>query len=437
MARGKLYELTEEHHSQLGPWKDRWVANAMSTAPMNDADREICRGAVRRMYQAAGLTPPPDERIVFVASPFIMRFAAGFAAWIWHCSENPEAAQRARGSSATGAATWAATRAATGDAAWAATRAATRDATRAATWDATRDATRDATGAATGDATWAATRAATGDAAWAATGAATGDAAWADLDRWYVFPDMRELADAIGVGSHGLMCAYNADNFWQGGNQWSAEDAFISFFRHVAQMPLDYSKWEAWELLSLHSGPRIVHSKFCIISDRPEILQVDDQNRPHSDSGPFCRWRDGAALYSVHGVRLPAWIIERADTVTVEKIDAEANAEIRRIMMERYGWPRFLKDAGAAILNHDDRWGTLYRRDIPNDEPLVMVEVINRSPEPDGSFRHYTLRVSPECCPLFMDGRKGRPQKLTALNAVASTFGMTGAQYAQQLAAES
>ena len=31
----------------------------------------------------------------------------------------------------------------------------------------------------------------------------------------------------------------------------------------------------------------------------------------------------------------------------------------------------------------------------PGDDPMVMVEVINSSPEPDGSYRTYWLRVPP------------------------------------------
>ena len=362
MARKKLYELTPEHRAQLKPWADRWIANAMSTEPMTEADRVICRDAVRRLYEAAG--KPPPKHVVFVPSPFVLAFAGGFAAAIWHRSNVD----------ATLAATWAATWAATGDA----TRAATGDATRDATWAATRD----------------------------------------DTAHWYNVPcDMRVVADSIGVGRAGLACATEVWRMWQWGNQWPSYDSYLSFFRHVARLPLDYTAWDAWETLSLHSGPRIVHQDFCMISDRPELLTVDDQNRPHADSGPFCRWRDGSALYSVHGTRIPAWVIEQPERLTVAAIDAEQNAEIRRVMLDRYGWARFMQDSGAERLDHDERWGTLYRRSMADDEPLVMVEVINRSPEPDGHFKHYTLRVPPNC--------------RTSLEAVAWTFNMAPAEYAE------
>ena len=103
-------------------------------------------------------------------------------------------------------------------------------------------------------------------------------------------------------------------------------------------------------------------------------------------------------------------------------IDAEENVEVRRIMLDRYGWAKFMQDSGAKRIDHDERWGTLYRREIADDEPLVMVEVINRSPEPDGHYRHYSLRVPPTC--------------QAALEAVAWTFDMKPSDYAT-LGAES
>src|ERR1019366_8514056 len=139
----KLYELTDEHRAQLAPWRDKWIANAMATAPMTGEDRTRAREAIKGLYRAANLEPPPDERIVFVPSPFVLRFAAGFAAAIWYLREHGGLDE-----------------AATLDA----TRDATRDATMDATWAATRDATWDATDAATMDATMDATMGATRDA---------------------------------------------------------------------------------------------------------------------------------------------------------------------------------------------------------------------------------------------------------------------------------
>ena len=87
----------------------------------------------------------------------------------------------------------------------------------------------------------------------------------------------------------------------------------------------------------------------------------------------------------------------------------------RRVMLEHFGFERYLRESGAKK-QHTDEYGTLWRVNIPGDEPLVMVEVINSTAEPDGSFRTYFLRVP--------------PQTSTARAGVAWTFGLSEQDYA-------
>ena len=365
----QLYELTDEHRAQLAPWRDKWIANAMSTAPMTDEDRARAREAVKGLYRAASLEPPPDERIVFVSSPFVLRFAAGFAAAIWHLRKH-------------------------------------------APYLSTEDATEDATRAATEAATEAATR--------------------ADLWHTDLRATMRAAAMAIGGPTHArllLSCAVESYRMWNGGNQWSGYSAYLSFFRHVAKLAIDYSKWDHYETLALVSGPRVMHEKFAMVSDRPVLLTVDAQNRPHCDDGPFCRWRDGTAIYSIHGVRVPRSVVEHPESLTVARIDSEANDEVRRIMVDRYGSGRFLRDSGATRVQADE-YGTLYERRFSSGQPAVFVHLINSTAEADGTRREFWRRVHPELRPLLGDGRIGEPQARTARNAVASTYGLRGEQYA-------
>lgn len=122
----------------------------------------------------------------------------------------------------------------------------------------------------------------------------------------------------------------------------------------------------------------------------------EDELRLHCVDGPALRYRDGWPVYAIHGVRVdnPDWIIDRSQ-LTPDRILAEENAEVRRVMVDQYGTQRFLGDAGAVLIHEDPEWGKLWRREMPGDEPLVMVEVVNSSPEPDGHFKDYFIRVPP------------------------------------------
>lgn len=215
------------------------------------------------------------------------------------------------------------------------------------------------------------------------------------LNRWYINPyNIPKLNEKLGLGESGLKYIKNVYSMWNGGNQWSGWTSYISFFRYVAKLDIDYSKWNCYEKLTELSGPRVVHTDFCFISDRSTVLTLDAQNRPHSLTGPFTKWSDGSAMYSVANVRIPAFIIEDPKQITVERIEKEENAEIRRIMVTQYGQEKFILDSKSEVVHQDD-FGILYRKDMKGDEPLMMVKVVNSTAEPDGSFKDYFLRVDP------------------------------------------
>lgn len=136
------------------------------------------------------------------------------------------------------------------------------------------------------------------------------------------------------------------------------------------------------------------------IDEAPIAVHRDEQSRPHRADGPFIAWPDGVGCYAWHGVRVPAWLIEHPERITVAIIDGEANAEVRRVMIERYGWQRYLKDAGAIMLSEAiDEGGEpmrLLRRAVKDDEPIVALHLRNSTPDPDGTRREYIVRVPPE-----------------------------------------
>jgi hypothetical protein len=103
---------------------------------------------------------------------------------------------------------------------------------------------------------------------------------------------------------------------------------------------------------------------------------------------------DGWSIYAVHGVGVPEYIIKTPQKINVKDIESEQNQEIKRVKIDIYGKDRYLKDSGGKLI-HQDGLGKLWRKEINGDEPLVMVEVINSTPELDGSFHTYFLRVPP------------------------------------------
>jgi hypothetical protein len=173
--------------------------------------------------------------------------------------------------------------------------------------------------------------------------------------------------------------------------------------------------------LARSAGPWWALDDLAIISERPLLLRRDDQGRPHAADGPAIAWADGLEAYAWRGVAVDPWIITDPGRITVERIDSESNIEVRRVLIERFGEERLLREGGAALV-HEDETGRLWRRDHERqspwrraDEPVVMVEVENSTPEPDGSHKTYFLRVP--------------PATRTAREAVAWTFGLGAVEY--------
>lgn len=176
-------------------------------------------------------------------------------------------------------------------------------------------------------------------------------------------------------------------------------------------------------------GWTLFYDKACIVSKKPVVSmevpleeikgsdlrsgQDQDVKVTHSLKGPAIYFKDGdpCNIYSVFGVRVDPYVVDNPEQITVEDIEKEQNLEVKRVKIDQYGQARYLQDSGATVVNHDD-FGTLYRKDIEGDEPLMMVKVVNSTPEPDGTFRDYFIRVDPNA----YGGLK------TARQAVASTF---------------
>jgi hypothetical protein len=170
------------------------------------------------------------------------------------------------------------------------------------------------------------------------------------------------------------------------------------------------------------TGPWWGLADIAILSERPLVARLDDEGRPHSLDGPALAWGDAFEVYAVHGVVLDPNLIRDPATITVADIDSESNVERRRVLVDLFGPERLVREGGANVV-HEDETGRLWRRELDRggppwrrrDEPVVLVEVTNSTPEPDGSVRTYFLRVPPDTT--------------TARAGVAWTFGLGAVEY--------
>ena len=138
------------------------------------------------------------------------------------------------------------------------------------------------------------------------------------------------------------------------------------------------------------------------------------RGRLHAFNKPAVVWPDGSERWYWNGIAVPTKIAENRDELNADAITRIGNQEIRRVALERIGWQRFLDTAQATPVAQDD-YGKLWDTRVWLDgERVHLVEVVNATAEPDGSYRRYFLRVP--------------PQARTAREAVAWTFGFERAE---------
>lgn len=156
------------------------------------------------------------------------------------------------------------------------------------------------------------------------------------------------------------------------------------------------------------------YENICFLSGRPVELHRDNRGRLHNETGMAIRYSDGWGFYAWHGILVPEYVILLPEPIDLEMIHAEPNVEVRRVLIERFGLGNYLKSGSVKKL-HQDQCGTLYSMNLRGDEPIYVVHVINSTPEPDGTYKEYFLRVP--------------PSMMRAREAIAWTFGLTEEEY--------
>lgn len=212
-----------------------------------------------------------------------------------------------------------------------------------------------------------------------------------------------------------------------GGQTWAAWPAYESFFREVAglELPGDLSqRGAAYAALIANTGPMLLFDDVAVMCERPAVIRMVE-GRLHAEGQPAIEWRDGTGIYAWRGQT----VVEAkyvCDPPTVAWIDAEDNAELRRVLLERMGVEKFLTEAGAETVDDDPRWGRLLRRTMGEGEEDVWAVIVTCPT----TGRRYAMGVHHEIRPLLgTESEYGDPQKPTARNAVASGFGLRGEEY--------
>ena len=158
---------------------------------------------------------------------------------------------------------------------------------------------------------------------------------------------------------------------------WAGYESYLTAARDILGLKFpSHEKYAFWEQAAIHGGFRVMHEKFCMVCDFPEILRIDENNRPHCENGPSHRWRDGWSLYHWHGVKVPAhWIEDRAN-LSAKEVLACTNVEQRAAGIAIIGMAKMLDQLEHRIVDSepDPMHGDLVEVVIPDlPEPVYYL----------------------------------------------------------------
>lgn len=180
----------------------------------------------------------------------------------------------------------------------------------------------------------------------------------------------------------------------------SMDAGWLSFYEVFRRLGLECVAPLQGLLGMLECGWWYAFDKAVVFSERPDRIAVDDNGDLHCEDGAAVLYRDGFGVWAIHGVRVPQMVVEQPEQITLETIRAEQNAEVRRVMRERYGEGRYLSDIKAKVIDTDSvptdalapKGPSIVRALIEDDEGTRFLV------GSDGSTKRvYYMQVPSEC----------------------------------------
>lgn len=140
----------------------------------------------------------------------------------------------------------------------------------------------------------------------------------------------------------------------------------------------------------------IPYERICLMAERPLKIACDEQGFLHDETGPALGYAGETGVHFFRGVATPAWaVMTPAKDVTWEMIHEAERAgqvEIAHVLSLRFTGSSWYRPEETTVT---DNYGRLHSITRPRMPAIKTLHVVNSTPEPDGSFREYRLRVPP------------------------------------------
>jgi len=348
---GKIEKLTAEQEQALVAYHAECMAIGTSTAP---ADRPRAEAAISKMYQLIG---KPQPTFVWCDSPatcILARFV--LQEWSKTAKEGNSLETSLRTSLRTSLETSLRT----------SLRASLGTSLETSLWTSLGTSLETSLGASLGTSLWTSLR----TSLWTSLRTSLGTSLRASLEtslgtslRASLWTSLRtSLETSLGTSLRtsletslgtSLETSLGTSNWGQQEQYWIGFYRFMELHLKIAYDPQKSGHLGWWNDIAESANWWFPYEGYCFVSERPVRCAIDEERRLHHESLAAMEFKDGWKVYAYHGVTVPAQVIETPETITIEQIKNEENAEVRRCMVERMGWARFYSEAGMKVLHED------------------------------------------------------------------------------------
>ncbi|MEZ0259490.1 MAG: DUF6745 domain-containing protein [Alphaproteobacteria bacterium] len=160
----------------------------------------------------------------------------------------------------------------------------------------------------------------------------------------------------------------------------------------------------------------VPYERVCLMAARPEKLSCDTQGFIHNETGPALAYAGDLDIYFFKGIAVPQWaVLIPAKGITwnmIWQLERKQQAETAQVLSLRFEGDKWYQVVETNVI---DNYGRLHSISRPWMPAIKTLHVVNSTPEPDGTFKEYKLRVPP-----WMQ---------TPVQAVAWTFDMRPEEY--------
>lgn len=176
---------------------------------------------------------------------------------------------------------------------------------------------------------------------------------------------------------------------WLRIEEWAAYGSAFDFVVSVLEYFHTEETWNIFKSLVKDCGLIFPFQEVAIICDRPTKISFNNQSQLHAEDTPAIQFSDGYSVYAYNGVIVPenygapsewkaSWLL------------SEANAEIRRALIQRIGYECICHELEAIELDSWREYTLLKINQRIDVEPVHLLKMICPSTE-----NIHILRVPP------------------------------------------